>query len=135
MGKPSGGGTGGTIFTTNITKSDVYGAALYIDLGVIPTGSKIWFGASQFASPNKSGTFEIRTSLAGQSAGTDAATKLLGSISAGARTGTVTLDLYKSGTLSTYSVVGTGTEHFWVKAKATSSTSGSYYASVNYTLG
>jgi hypothetical protein len=135
MGKASGGGTysGGSIFTTNQTKSGSYGSALYIDFGLIPTGLQIWFGLCQFASPDKSGTFEVRTNLAGQSTGTDGATKLLGSISASSSTGTVNLDLYKNNTLNTKSVIGTGVERIWVKAKAKSSTSGSYYASINYT--
>lgn len=135
MGRVTGGGTytGGSTFTTNQTKSGAYGSSLYIDYGLIPTGKKIWFGLCQFASPDKSGTFELRTNLAGQSTGTDAATKLLGSISAGATSGTVNLDMYKSNTLHTVSVIGTGVEKIWVKAKAKSSTSGSYYAALNYT--
>jgi hypothetical protein len=135
MGKPSGGATytGGSIFTTNQTKSGSYGSALYIDFGLIPTGLKIWFGLCQFASPDKSGAFEVRTNLVGQSVGTDAATKLLGSISASASSGTVSLDLYKNNTLHTLSSLGAGIEKIWIKAKAKSSTSGSYYAAINYT--
>jgi len=139
MGKPGssggGGGGGGTIFTSNITKSGSYGSADYIDFGAITIGSKFWFGTCQFASPDKSGTFEVRTNLAGKSTGTDADTILHGSISAGSRTGTVTLDLYKSGTLITQSVLSTGVERVWIKAKSKTASAGSYYASINYTLG
>jgi hypothetical protein len=137
VGKPiagGSGGSGGSIFASNVTKSGTYGTADYIDFGVIPAGYKIWFGVCQFASPDKSGTFEVRTSKATKAAGNDTDTTLLGTISAGPRTGTVNLDLYKSNSLHTVSVIGTGVEKFWVKAKSKSSTSSSYYASINYTL-
>ena len=135
MGKATSGGsyTGGNTFTTNQTKSGTYGSSLYIDYGVIPVGLKIWFGLCQFASPDKSGTFELRTSKATKSLGNDTDTTLLGSISAGARTGTVSMDMYKSNTLHTVSVIGTGVEKIWVKVKSSSGASGSYYSSLNYT--
>ena len=140
MGKPSSGGgggggsSGGNIFTSNITKSGSYDADDYIDFGVIPTGYKVWFGLCQFASPDKSGTFEVRTNKSTKSLGNDTDTTLLGSISAGTRSGTVNLDLYKSGTLHMVSVLGTGIEKIWVKAKSKSSSLGSYYISINYIL-
>jgi hypothetical protein len=129
----SGGTTGGSIFTTNKTGTGSYGAALYIDLGLIPTGFRIWFGSGQYSS-SKSGTFELRTSKLTKSAGNDTDTTLLGSISASSKTGTVTQDYYKSGTLHTVSVTSTGVEKFWIKAKSTTATSGTYYYSLNYTV-
>ena len=129
----SGATTGGTIFTTSKIGSGSVGLSSYVDLGVIPTGWAIWFGTLQVSSPNKSVTFEVRSSLTGQSAGTDGSTKLLSSITASKTT--ATLDMYKSGTLHTVSVLGTGTEHFWIKPKSTSSTSGSYSYTLYYTLG
>lgn len=137
MGKTTGGGSGGggaNLFTTNQTKDGTYGASLYIDFGLIPTGNKIWIGSCQFASPDKAGTFEVRTNTSGQSSGTDGATSLLGSVSASTRSGTVNLDLYKNGSLHTVTALGTGVEKLWIKAKSKSSTVTSYYASVNYTL-
>lgn len=135
MGRPSSGGSsGGSIFTSNITKSGDYGSSSYIDFGLIPVGYKIWLGLCQFASSDKSGTFEIRTNKVGTSAGNDTDTTLIGSISAGPRSGTVNLDLYKNASLHTVSVIGSGTEKIWVKAKSKSGALGAYYASLNYTL-
>lgn len=142
MGKPSagggGGGSGSLIFTTKIVGPPpgplTVGLSAYIDLGTIPVGAKIWFGSGQYGSPDKSVTFEIRTNLVGLSAGDAASTKLLASIAAGPRTGTVNADYYKSGTLHIVSVVGTGVEKFWLALKSKSSTAGSFFYSVNYTL-
>jgi len=136
--KPSSGGSGsssgGNIFTSNISKSGSYDADDYIDCGIIPSGYRIWFGLCQFASPDKSGTFEIRTNKATKNSGNDTDTTLLGSISANTRSGTVNLDLYKNGSLHIVSVLGTGVEKIWVKAKSKSASLGSYYAIVNYIL-
>lgn len=139
MGKPSGGGAGGgsTLFTTNVTGPPpgnlTIGTSEYISLGLIPSGSRIWFGTGQFASPDKSFTFEIRTSLLGQSAGTDAATSLLAATSVSPRNGLVTADYYKGGRLHTASVIGSGVEKFWLRLKSNSGSLGSYYFSINYT--
>ena len=135
MGKVVSGGTSGsTIFTTKVSNSGTYGAALYIDLGLIPTGFKVWFGNGQYASTDKSGTFELRTSKLTKSAGNDTDTTLLASISASPKTGTVIQDYYKSGTLHTVSVIGSGVEKFWIKIKSTSSTAGSYLYNLAYTV-
>lgn len=134
MPKASSGGGGSTIFTTNKTGDGAAGASLYLDMGLIPTGVKIWFGTLQATSPDKSITFEVRTSNVGKSAGTDADTTLLGSIAAGPRTGTVVLDMYKNNTLHTVSVLGSGIEHFWIKLKSKTTTAGSYLYSLNYTV-
>jgi hypothetical protein len=136
MPKTSGGGGGGgaNIFTTNQTNSGSVGLSLYIDLGTIPVGNKIWFGNLQATSPDKSITFEVRTNLATKNSGVDGDTQLLGSISASNRSGTVVLDMYKNNTLHTTSVLGSGVEKFWLKLKSKSSTPGSYLYSLNYTL-
>lgn len=137
MPKPPSGGGGSSLFTSNLTGPPpgplTIGADTWINLGAIPTGSKIWFGSGQYASPDKSSTFEIRTNNTGQSAGTDAATALLGSISASARSGTVTQDYYKNGSLNTVTVTGTGVERFWLRIKSKSGSAGSYFYSINYT--
>lgn len=136
---PSGGGGGGgsSLFTSNISGPPpgptTIGANTWINLGSVPTGFRIKFGTGQYASPDKASTFEIRTNNTGASAGTDAATALLASISASPRSGTVTADYYKSGTLNTVTVLGTGVERFWLRIKSKSSTAGSYFFSINYT--
>ena len=110
------------------------GANLWIDLGTIPVGKKIWFGRAIYTSPSKSLTFEIRTNNAGQSAGSDAATRLLYSASVSPRSGNLNVDLYKNGRLHTASNIGTGPEKFWLRLKSKSSTAGSFLYSLYYTL-
>jgi len=136
MGKPSSGGGGSAIFTTNISGPTpgplTCGTNDWIDLGVIPTGKYIRFGSAQYGSPDKSETFQIRTNIAGQSVGSDAATLLLASSVASAKTGLLNVDYYKSNTLNIKTVVGAGVEHFWLRLKSTSSTAGSYLYSINY---
>lgn len=135
MARPSGGGGGtASIFTTNKTGDGAVGTSLYIDLGLISTGFKVWYGTLQATSPDKSVTFEVRTSNVGKSAGTDADTTLLASIAASTRSGTVVLDMYKNGTLHTVSTLGSGIERFWIKLKSKTATAGSYLYSMNYTV-
>lgn len=138
MGKPGGGSSGSTIFTTKVFGPPpgplTVGADLWIDLGVIPVSQRIWWGSVQCSSPYKSTTFEIRSNLTSNSVGTNAATLLHGSIVSSPKSGTKNLDLYKSGTLHTTSVYGTGVEHFWLRLKSTSSVEQSYLYTLNYTL-
>lgn len=135
--KPSRGG-GSNIFTTSIfgppPGPDTAGTEEWIDLGLIPTGNAIWFGSGLFASPDKSITFEIRTSNAGKSAGTLNDTTLLASTSVSPRSGQVIADYYKNGRLHTASVFGTGVEHFWLRLKSRTVGAGSYLYQINYTL-
>lgn len=109
------------------------GSELWIDLGSISTGLRIWFGSAQYTSPDKSVTFELRTNNTGQSAGTLAATTLLSSSAVSVRSGTVTNDMYRKGRLHIVSVYGTGTEHFWLRLKSKSGSAGGYLYSINYT--
>jgi len=140
MGKPSGGGTntGASIFTTNVSGPTpgplTVGTNEWIDLGVIPTGHYIRFGSAQYGSPDKSVTFQVRTSNAGQSTGSDTLTTLLASSIASVKTGLLNVDYYKSNTLNIKTVVSTGVEHFWLRLKSTSSTAASYMYSINYTV-
>lgn len=110
------------------------GADQWIALGVIPTGKKVWIGSVVYTSPGKSITFELRTSLAGQSAATTGATKLLSSVSMTPRAGTKTTDLYKNGSLHTVTVVGTGTEKWWLRLFSKSATAAEYLYRINYAL-
>jgi len=132
MGKPTGGG-GISNFDLNISGDGSVGSTFYHDLGVIPSGQRIWFGSLQATSPDKSITFEVRTSNVGQSAGDDSSTTVLASASVSPRKGTVLLDMYKRGRLHLVSVVGTGVERFWIKLKSKGSV-GSYLFILNYTL-
>lgn len=138
MGKPSSGGSPSNgLFTTNITGpppgTATTGIELWVDLGLIPSGFRIWFGNARYTSPDKSITFELRTNVLTKSTGTLLNTILLDSGTASVRSGTVTRDLYKSGTLHITSVYGTGVEHFWLRLVSKTSTQGSYLYSINYT--
>jgi hypothetical protein len=139
MPKPGGGGGGGgaNLFSTNQTGPPpgplTAGSSEFIDLGLIPTGKTIWFGSGQYASPDKSISFEIRTNTAGQSAGSEAATILLAATAVSPRAGLVTADYYRKGRLHITSVIGSGVEHFWLRLKAKSGSAAGYYFSTNYT--
>jgi hypothetical protein len=138
MGKSGGSGGGSSIFTTNITGPppgpSTVGADAYISLGTIPTGQRVWFGSAQYASPDKSITFEVRTNNIGQSTGSDSATSLLASTAVVPRSGLLNVDYYKKGQLHITSVTGTGVESFWLRLKSKSGAVGEYFFSMNYTV-
>jgi len=106
---------------------------LWINLASIPTGSKLWLGSAQYAAPDKSITFNLRTNIVGQSTGTDANTTSLYSTSVAPRNGSVLVDMYRKGRLHIATVVGTGVEKLWLKLTAKGA-AGSYLYSVNYTV-
>jgi len=124
------------LFTSNILgppPGDLTVATeLWVDLGLIPTGQRIWIGNAQYTSPDKSISYNLRTSLVGQSAATLGASASLDSCFVSTRSGTVTRDLYRKGRLHIATVVGTGVEHWWLYLKAKGS-AGSYLYSINYT--
>lgn len=132
MGKPGGGG-GGSVFNLNITADGSVGTEYFHDLGAIPTSYRIWFGSLQATAPDKSVTFEVRTSNVGKSAGNTSDTTLLASVAASLKSGTKLLDMYKSGRLHTVSVLGSGVERFWIRL-VSKGTPGAYLFSLNYTL-
>ena len=122
-----------TYFTSNANNSGVVGADLWINMGTIPLGNRVWLGNAQYASPNKSITFELRTNTVGNSTGSDAQTSLLYSTAVSPKSGTLTVDLYKNGRLHITSIYGTGTENWWLRLKSKSGASGNYLYSINYT--
>ena len=109
------------------------GADQWIDLGVIPTGKRIWLGNGVYTSPDKSITFEVRTNTTGKSASGDANTSLIASTAVSPRSGTLSSDYYRKGRLHLTTVYGTGTERFWLRLKSKSGTLGSYLFTINYT--
>lgn len=134
MPKATGGSGGSSIFTTNITNDTVVGNVLYINIGLIPTGKYLWYGTGQYASPDKSVSFELRTNKTGLSTGTDLDTvAIAASASVTPKSGQKTVDYYQSGRLTTKSVVGTGVENMWLKLKSTSGSLGSVLYSINFT--
>jgi hypothetical protein len=132
MGKPSGGGGTVSYFTSNKTGSGSVGLETWVDLGLIPTGYKIWVGVCQWTSIDKTTVFELRTNTSTKSTGTIVNTSLIttSSIRAGA---TISQDLYKNGALHTTTVKSTGIEHWWIRIYSKSATSGSFLYKISYT--
>jgi hypothetical protein len=119
------------IFDQAKTASGSNGSDLWIDLGLIPTGLRMWIG-SWTVYGAKADSFYLYTNKTGKSTALATDCTLLASVSikAGA---TVTQDLYKKGTLHTTTVYGTGVERWWINIKAKSSTSASYNYKVIFT--
>jgi len=126
------------IFTTNIIGpppgTATTPASQWIDLGIIPTGYKIWLGSAKYTSPDKGITFELRHNNATKSAATTTDTTLKDTVSLTPKSKTVTRDFYKNGTLHTTTIVGTGVEKLWLRLTSKSSTAGSYLYTLSYTL-
>jgi hypothetical protein len=122
-----------TIFNLAAQAAISVGSSLWIDLGIIPTGYQDWIGSWTITTINKPISVYLRTNLIGQSTGTISTTKLLGTISLSKAGASSTQDLYKKGALHTVTVIGTGTEHWWIQITAKSSTVGSVQYKVIYT--
>jgi hypothetical protein len=122
-----------SLFTSNKTGTVSVGASLWVDLGLIPTGFKIWIGTGQYTSPGKSITMSLRTNMSTKSTGTTTTTTQLDTASVSPKSKTITRDLYKSGTLHTVTAVGTGVEHWWLYLTSKSSTLADFLYSIYYT--
>jgi hypothetical protein len=119
------------IFDQTKSASGSNGSELWIDLGLIPTGLRMWIG-SWTVYGAKADSFYLYTNKTGKSTAIATDCTLLASISAKAGA-TVTQDLYKRGTLHTVTTYGTGVEHWWICIKAKSTTLASYSYKVVYT--
>lgn len=108
-----------------------YGASLWIDLGVIPAGYKIWVGSRTYVSSYKPGTFTLRTNKLTKSAGNTTDTVALDAWTSSTKAKSNTKDLSPYGI---YTVVGTGVEHWWLQLAAKSSTAQAYSYIFNYLL-
>ena len=106
-----------------------YGASLWIDLGLIPTGYKLWIGSRTYTSSYKPGTFTLRTNKATKSAGNTTDTVALDAWTSSTKAKSSTKDLSM---LGIYTVVGTGVEHWWLQLAAKSSTAAAYSFILNY---
>jgi hypothetical protein len=106
----------------------------WIALGTIPLGQRIWIGNAAYSAVSKAITFELRTNLTGQVAGTTAATKLLDAGACGSGK-SLTRDLYKNGALHVTTVYGTATgEKWWLRLTSKSTTSSNYTYKISYAL-
>jgi len=122
-----------TLFDTVSQGIQSFTTETWIDLGTIPTGSKIWFGFADYMPDGKTTIFELRTNLTGQSAGTVGATTIHGRASI--RDGvTAPVDYYKNGRLTTKSVAGTGSEKMWLRLTSKSAAAADAYWWIYYTL-
>lgn len=119
------------LFDQIVQSNGSNGANLWIDLGPIPTGFRIWVG-NWVVYGAKADAFYLYTNKTGKSSAIATDCTLLASISAKVGV-TVTQDLYKRGTLHTVTSYGTGVEHWWIYIKAKSSTLATYNCKVTYT--
>jgi len=117
--------------TNTATGSGSNGATLWIDLGLIASGKRIWIG-NWTVYGAKTETFYLYTNAIGKSASGTTNCTLIASIAPKAGIST-TQDLFKSGALHTTSVYSTGIEHWWMLISAKSSTSASYNYKISYT--
>jgi hypothetical protein len=107
-----------------------YGASLWIDLGLIPTGTCKWIGSRTYTSAYKPGTFELRTNKATKSAGNLTDTTLLDTWTSSTKVKSNTKSLAP---LNVKTVVSSGVEHWWLYLKAKSATAQPYSYSIDYT--
>jgi len=105
------------IFDKVITGSGNLATELWVDLGAIPTGKKIFYGYATLVAEDKACQFELRANYSGKSAGTVADTDLFDWCSAN-NGDSNDRDLYWFGNIALLSVVGTGTEHWWIHIKS-----------------
>ena len=106
-----------------------YGSSLWIDLGVIPAGSKLWIGNRTYTSSYKPGTFTLRTNKLTKSAGNTTDTVAIDAWTSSSKVKSNTKDVSN---LSVMTVVGTGVEHWWLQLAAKSSTQQVYSYSFSY---
>ena len=105
------------IFDKVISGTGTLSTDLWIDLGAIPTGKQIFYGYATLVAEDKACQFELRSNTTGNSTGATGTTTLHDWSSANGGDST-DRDLYWYGNISALSVVGTGTEHWWIHVKS-----------------
>lgn len=95
---------------------------LWVDLGLIPTGKRHWFGYATYIAVTKYFSFELRTNKTGKSTATTTDTTLhdFGACNQDS----VDRDFYQYGNILATSVIGTGVEHSWLRIRSNSGSSG-----------
>ena len=120
------------IFDTVISGSGTVNSEVWVDLGLITTGLQLLLGYATYIAEDKTLQFETRSNLATKSAATVVDTQLLDWTSVPSGSG-VDRDFYQFGYVNTPTVVGTGTEHLWLRIKSNSSSSGAWDYILRYT--
>jgi hypothetical protein len=123
------------LFDQQKTGSGNVATSLWVDLGVISSGFKYRLGIGNLGSLMKSITFDIRTNKLTKSAGTLTDTTSIASYAVGPKTkpNPYALDCYKNNSLAKYTVVGSGTEHWWLLLTAKGASAAFNYQ-INYML-
>ena len=121
------------IFNLSVSGTGSVGAEVWVNLGLIPSGSAIWIGSLSCTAISKTLTFELRPNLATKSTDTLTTTSLSSSLAA--RTGVTTIqDLYRKGRLHTVTIVGTGTERWWLRVRGKGATASDFLYKISYAL-
>ena len=108
------------------------GTETWVDLGLIPNGTKVMFGYATYMPDGKTIVFELRSNTAGQSTGATGTTVIHDRVSL--RDGSVIdRDYYRNGRLQTVTLQSTGVEHFWLRLTSKSAATADGYWWIYYT--
>ena len=105
---------------------------LWVDLGVIPTGTQIMLGYATYTPDGKTITFDLRSNTAGNSTGTTGTTTLHDRVTVRDLNNT-NRDYYQNGRLLTITVNSTGVEKLWLRLTSKSNASADSYWWIYYT--
>lgn len=119
------------IFDITLSGTNTVATEKWVDLGVITSGKQIVLGFATYIAEDKNCQFETRSNTAGKSAGTVGDTELLDWTSTQQGT-SVDRDFYQNGYINTVTIVGTGTEHWWLRVRAQSSAVGTFDYIIRY---
>jgi len=113
------------LFNTVVSGTGIVQTETWVDLGVIPSGYKLWMGYATYAGIDKNTQFETRSNTSGTSTGTVGNTVLHDF--AGSQAGSsVDRDFYQYGNISTETVVSTGVEHLWLRVMGQGNVQGAF---------
>ena len=120
------------LFDLILQGSQTWTTENWVDLGVIPNGTKVMLGYADFTPDGKTTTFDLRSNTAGNSTGTTGTTTLHDRITV--RDGVIaSRDYYKNGRVQTLTVQSTGVEKLWLRLTSKSNNSADAYYWIYYT--
>jgi hypothetical protein len=106
---------------------------LWVDLGVIPTGSQIMLGYATYTPDGKTITFDLRSNTVGNSTGTTGTTTLHDRVTV-RDLNNAQRDYYQNGRLQTLTVQSTGVEKLWIRLTSKSNAAADAYWWIYYTI-